>query len=351
MSLGTIEDRVVEAFPPTTATLAKNTARKGQKVWAICGQAHRSNPMGFVLCVYEGTLFDMKGSTARVQFEGEELAEYPRSWVLGEELPGMEVVPHDAHILSVQEDGGDEDVDESGKARNDGKEKGKEKLVALTSDEIQAMATQFWDHGGVGLAARLDNLNLKTLTAIKKTLGLAVHTSKGRDHLINGMKRQLAVPPIPLLFAEEATVTFQTDLMGDLGKHKTKAKQRTNGAPNPPSHVPCARWCICQQWDSAHAFGTCFVYQHNIIKGGGSGQVRELNCPSMEQCGERLCGVRLSSRVGPVGFEAPQGEPFAKRVDGVHTMLPPPPPPPPLPAGFCAIVESGVYVSWIHVNA
>ena len=47
--------------------------------------------MGFVLCVYEGTLFDMKGSIARVQFEGEELAEYPRSWVLGEELPGMEV--------------------------------------------------------------------------------------------------------------------------------------------------------------------------------------------------------------------------------------------------------------------
>ena len=29
-----------------------------------------------------------------------------------------------------------------------------------------------------------------------------------------------------------------------------------------------------------------------------------------------------ASRVGPVGFEAPQGEPFAKRVDGVHTMLP-----------------------------
>ena len=35
-----------------------------------------------------------------------------------------------------------------------------------------------------------------------------------------------------------------------------------------------------------------------------------------------LRGVRLSSRVGPVGFEAPQGEPFAKRVDGIHTMLP-----------------------------
>ena len=30
----------------------------------------------------------------------------------------------------------------------------------------------------------------------------------------------------------------------------------------------------------------------------------------------------MSSRVGPVGFEAPQGEPFAERVDGVHTMLP-----------------------------
>ena len=30
----------------------------------------------------------------------------------------------------------------------------------------------------------------------------------------------------------------------------------------------------------------------------------------------------MSSCVGPVGFEAPQGEPFAKRVDGVHTMLP-----------------------------
>ena len=32
----------------------------------------------------------------------------------------------------------------------------------------------------------------------------------------------------------------------------------------------------------------------------------------------------MSSCVGPVGFEAPQGEPFAKRVDGVHTMLPAP---------------------------
>ena len=36
----------------------------------------------------------------------------------------------------------------------------------------------------------------------------------------------------------------------------------------------------------------------------------------------------MSSCVGPVGFEAPQGEPFAKRVDGVHTMLPALDPPP-----------------------
>lgn len=235
MSLGRIEDRVVEAFPPDTATLAKNAAVKGQKVWAICGQAHRSDPIGFVLCVFEGILEDVTKNDVKVRFGAEPLAKYPRGWVLGQEIPGMVVVPHDATIESVAEDPHEGEEGEDGQQGND--QKGT-KRVTLTVEEVRNMATEFYQNGGLGLVDGLNSFSTKTLQALSKGCGLAVHTSKGRDHLLLQMKKAMAIPPVRPIFAEEPSLTFQTDLESDLATHQTHAatqkdKRRRDGTPKP----------------------------------------------------------------------------------------------------------------------